>query len=219
MKISRTWIAAGLCGVLCALSACSSGSSFVRQGYDFRSVGKVAVLLQSSVGNPAQQAEIADLFAMQVLSKGYDVIDRANIADLTKEAAFQNTSGIASQEGRAKLAIRNVSAVIVTNVSRLGDEIAMTSKMVDVQSGTLLWAGEGTGSLKSWLAPVGGALLGAGAVGGSMIGNTQGAIIGGIAGAAAGGVAGAALAPNDAQLLRKVIEKTCRGLPSLMVRQ
>jgi hypothetical protein len=218
------------------------------------------VLVTIGVGNPAQQQEIADLFAMQVLQNGYDVIDRANLADLAKEAEIQNAAGITSPEGRAKLAIHNVSAVIVVNVStpyayavppssesywvrghwrphygawawepghwevrqrpgytaESGEDISMTAKMVDVQTGTLLWAGEGTGSLRSGLASFGGTLLGAGAgaVVGSAIGRTGGAIIGGIAGALAGGTAGEVLQPNLAQLLRSVIEKTCKGLPA-----
>jgi len=217
MRIWRITAALVACGAVCALTACASGSSFVRPGYDFHSVGKVAVVLTSNVGNSAVQAEIADLFAMHLLSKGYDVIDRANIADLMKEAEFQNASGITSPEGRAKLAIHNVSAVVVTNVSQLGDEISMTAKMVDVESGSVLWAGEGTGSLKRWLGPIGGGLLGAGAgaVTGAVIGGTRGAIIGGVAGGAGGAVVGETLQPNEAKLLRKVITKTCRKLPSL----
>ena len=264
MKNSRDWRIVGLCGILSTLTACSSGSSFVKPGYDFRSVGKVAVLLTMSVGNPAQQQEIADLFARQILRKGYDMIDRSNIADLAREAEFQNASGITSPEGRAKLAIRNVSAVIVVNVSakayevplrsepcwvggywrlRVGtgysdpgwepghfevqerpgasdirEDISMTGKMVDVQTGTLLWAGEGTGSLKSGLATFDGALLGAraGAVAGSAIGKTPGVVIGGVADALAGGTVGAALEQDFAQLLRSVIAKTCKGLPARM---
>ena len=84
MKKFRTWAIVALCGLLGALTACSSGTSFVRPGYDFNTVGKVAVLISMNAGNPPQQQEIADLFAMQVLQKGYDVIDRANLADLTQ---------------------------------------------------------------------------------------------------------------------------------------
>jgi hypothetical protein len=116
VKKFRTWRIVALCGLLVALTACSSGTSFVKPGYNFNSVGKVAVLISMNAGSSAQQQEIADLFAMQVLKKGYDVIDRANLADLTNEAAFQNTSGITSPEGRKKLEIHNVSAVIVVNV-------------------------------------------------------------------------------------------------------
>jgi hypothetical protein len=248
-----------LCGALVALTACSSGSSFVRPGYNFNSVGKVAVLISMNAGSPPQQQEIADLFAMRILQKGYEVIDRANLAELAREAEFQNASGMTSPEGRAKLAIHNVSAVIVVNVStpntyevppssesywvrghwrpayggwvwepghwevrtrpgyvaENGEDISMTAKMVDVQTGALLWAGEGTGSLKSGLSTFGGALLGAGAgaVVGSAIGKTGGAVIGGVAGALAGGTAGAALEQDMAKLLRSVIEKTCKGLP------
>jgi hypothetical protein len=92
----------------------------------------------------------------------------------------------------------------------------MTAKMMDVQSGTLLWAGEGTGSLKSGLATLGGTVLGvgAGAVLGSAVGKTGGAIVGGIAGGLAGNVAGAALEQDLARLMRSVIAKTCKGLPA-----
>jgi hypothetical protein len=256
----RTWAIVALCGLLGALTACSSGSSFVRPGYDFNTVGKVAVLTSVNAGNPAQQQEIADLFAQQILMKGYDVIDRANLSDLANEAAFQNSSGITSPESREKLRIHNVSAVIVVNVStpntyevppssesywvpghwrpdyaggwmwepghwevrqrpgyvaQNGEDISITAKMLDVQTGTLLWAGEGTGDLKGGLATFGGAVLGAGAGAAiGSIGNTTGAIVGGVAGALAGGTAGAVLQPNMAQLLRSVIRKTCRDLPA-----
>jgi hypothetical protein len=260
VKKFRTWAIVALCGLLGALTACSSGTSFVKPDYDFNTVGRVAVLISMNAGNPGQQQEIADLFAMQVLQKGYDVVDRANLADLINEAAFQNESGITSPEMRAKLAIRNVSAVVVVNVStpstymvppssesywvrghwrpdyyggwvwepghwevrqrpgyvaQNGEDISITAKMLDVQTGSLLWAGEGTGSLKSGLTTLGGALVGAagGALLGSAIGNTRGAIIGGVAGALGGGVAGSALEQDLAQLIRSVIEKTCRGLP------
>jgi outer membrane lipoprotein SlyB len=256
VKKSGAWMVVALCAAACALSGCVSGSSYTKPGYDFHSAGKVAVIVTSAVGDPAQQQEIADLFAMQVLSKGYDVIDRANIADLTKEAEFQNASGITSPEGRAKLAIHNVSSVIVVNVvspnagpryvrvrgywywayggwvwypshwvlvnpGGPAEDVSMTAKMVDVQTGTLLWVGEGSGSLKGGLAPVGGELLGAGAgaVAGAVIGGTRGAILGGLAGVLTCGVAGAALEPSAAELLRKVIARTCEGLPSLAPKQ
>jgi len=221
MGNKKTWAIVALCGLLVVLTACSSGSSFVRPGYNFSAVDKVAVLMSMNVGTLAQQQEIADLFAMQVLKKGYDVIDRANLADLTREAEFQNSSGITSPEGRKKLAIDNVSTVIVVNVSSpsfVNDEdISITAKMLDVRTGTLLWAGEGTGSLKSGLATFGGAVLGAGAgaVTGGLIGRgATGAVVGGVAGALGGGALGAALEENTAQLMRSVIEKTCRGLPA-----
>ncbi len=262
MKKYRTCGIVALCGFLGALTACSSGTSFVRPGYDFNTVGKVAVLISINAGNPAQQQEIADLFAMQILQKGYDVIDRANLQDLAKEAWFQNTSGITSPEARAKLQIHNVSAVIVVNVStpnsyevppssesywvrghwrpaygggwvwepghwevrerpgyaaENGEDISITAKMLDVQTGSLLWAGEGTGSLKSGLATFSGVILGAGvgAVAGGLIGRgTTGAVVGGVAGALGGGAVGSALEENMAQLIRSVIEKTCRGLPA-----
>jgi uncharacterized protein YcfJ len=50
---------------------------------------------------------------------------------------------------------------------------------------------------------------------GGLIGRgATGAVVGGVAGALGGGTLGAALEENTAQLMRSVIEKTCRGLPA-----
>lgn len=233
---SRAWMIITLCGVLSVTTACSSDSSFVRPGYDFRSVGKVAVFLKMNAGNAVQRQELADLFAMHVLQKGYDVIDRAPLADLSNEAAFQNAFGMTSPDGRAKLAAHKVSAVIVVNVqmptseswrARYGytdvtaEDITMTAQMSDVQNGTLLWEGKGSITLDMVLEDYGIALEGAQTE--SAVGKTTVPVIGGItgaqasgriAGAQASGTAGAALDPKIAEFLRSLIEKTCEALPT-----
>jgi hypothetical protein len=212
------------------LTACSSDSNFVNPGYDFRSVGKVAVLLTMNAGDAVQQQEVADMFAVYVLQKNYDVMDRANLADLSNEAALRDASGIAGPQGRAKLAGHGISAVIVVHVhmptgehwrARYGyadeDEmdITITARMLDVQTGALLWSGKATDAVPTGMAMSGSPLLGGGAgeAAGPVSAKTAGLVIGGSAGAPAGGAAGAALEPDMAQLLRSVIEDTCKELP------
>jgi hypothetical protein len=225
---SRAWMIVTLCGVLGALTACSSDSGFVKPGYDFRSVGKVAALVTMNAGNPAQRQEVADLFAIHVLQKGYDVVDRAPLADLGNEAAFQDASGITSPEGRKKLATHKLSVVIVANVhmptheswrakygytDETAEDITMTAQMFDVEAGTLLWAGHGRITLDIVLEDYGIALPKAGAATRSAAEKALVPVIGGIAGAQAGGTVGAALEPDITRLLHSLIERTCKDLP------
>ena len=139
MRYSRFACAMVVLALLVGLLGCASGSSFVRPGYDFTSLGKIAVVCETKGLSRSQQQEVADLFAMEILRRGYDLIDRVNIEQIMNEAEFQTASGITSPEGRVKLAIHNVSGLITTNVSALGEEISMTSKMIDVETGTVLW--------------------------------------------------------------------------------
>ncbi|MGO8702211.1 MAG: hypothetical protein ACLQVA_00220 [Candidatus Brocadiia bacterium] len=226
LKHFRTWTILALCAGLGALTACST--TFVKPGYDFQSVGKVAVLITMNAGTPEQQQQVADLFALHVLQKNYDVVDRPKLADLTREAAFQSASGITSPEGRAKLARDKVSAVIVVNVhmpvgehwrERYGyadeDEVDITLKaqMLDVRTGTLLWSGEGVVTLNAVMEAYG--IEAPPAVPGVPVEEKPPApVIGGIAGAAPGATAGEALQPEMAKYIRTVIERTCEELPA-----
>jgi len=198
---------------------CSSGSSFVRADYDFKTVGKIGVVCESKVLKAEEKKEVADLFAAEVLKKGFAVVDRANLDQMMQETEFQNESGVTSDAAKAKLAVANIQAMVIVNVSQFTDDVAMTAKMVKVGDGDLLWMGEGTGSLNSGMATITGALIGAGAGAGAgqAVGkNTEGTVIGGVAGAAGGALIGHALEPKKAELTRKVIAKTCKDMPSLL---
>jgi len=204
--------------IVLLLAGCAAGSSFVRPGYDFRSLGKVGVVVSESPAvNSGQRKELADLFAMDLLQRGFDVVDRSNLSQLFDEQIFRNESDIASPEGRSQLRIHNISGMVVVNVSELGQRISMTAKLIDVDSGSLLWMGEGTGDLKRGLTTLTGLVAGSatGAGVGSAAGGPSGTRIGGVAGAATGGIVGYGLEPNEAQLARRVIKKICRDLPYL----
>lgn len=209
--------------LLLLFSACATGSGFVHPKANFKKVGRLAVVVNSDKLNETEKKETADLFSMALLQKGFMVIDRANIDQILSEAEFQNTSELTSGEGAAKLRIHNVKSLVVVNVSSAGTEVSMTAKMTLLETGSLVWVGEGTGDSKSGLAALGGALFGggAGAAAGSAVsgGSGTGTAIGAGAGAAAGAVAGKALEPSKKKLFREVIEKTTASLPSLVAAQ
>jgi hypothetical protein len=202
--------------LLLSSMACSRGTSFIKPGYDFSQVGKIAAFVESQNLSDPQCRETSDLFAMELLKRGWDVIDRANLDGIIAESEFQNTSGLTSPLGRQQLAIHNVGALILANIPQFGDQISMTAKMVDVQSGSILWIGEGTAKRQGTLAGVGGAMAGAavGAAAGYGISRSgSGAAIGGVAGGAAGAFTGAALTPSEAELFRKLIRKVTEDMP------
>ena len=207
------------CVTAAILTGCATGNSFVRPGHNFKETGRVAVLTNSSVLTDEQKKEIADLFSMEMLKRGYDVVDRANLDQIMTEVSFQNESGLTSSDGRSKLAVKNIKATVLVNVTEFGDKVSMTAKMVDVGTGSLLWMGEGTGSLKSGLGTLTGAVLGAavGTAAGHQVKHSGSSrLAGAAAGGLVGGIAGKALEPEQANLVRKVINKVTEELPSLI---
>ncbi|QQE12614.1 glycine zipper 2TM domain-containing protein [Planctomycetota bacterium] len=205
---------------VCALMfGCASGESFTSSNMRFDALGRIGVVVSdgSDVLGKMQRKEVADLFGMQLMKKGYSIADRANLEEVITEVDFQQSSGITSGR-KEKLRIKNINTMLVVNVSEFGERISMTAKMSDVSSGELLWMGEGNGSLKKGLGTIGGGLVGglSGAVLGSQFDDKNtGTAIGAGAGVAAGALVGNALEPEQAKLARKVIQKMTRDLPTV----
>ena len=195
------------------VSGCASGEGYVRQGYNFGQVNKIAIVdVTGYVRGEVAKNQVADFFAMELLKKGYAPIERNQVQSVLEEQQFQ-AGDISSPEGAAQAGrILNVPAAVIINVSESsGEEIAMTAKMVDVEDGSILWIGSGSGSTGKTLGTIVGAAAGA-AVGIAVAGEDD-QVVGGIAGGVLGGVGGRALTPEKAQLSRKVVGKVCENLP------
>ena len=202
--------------VLVVVTGCATGSSFVKPGYDFSTLNKVALVEVSGANNrEVVQNEIADLFAMELLKRGFDVVERTQVEKILKEQGFQTSGATSALDPTEMGRILNVDAIVIVNVSELGEHISMTAKMTDVETGSILWIGEGTGKVTSGVGALTGALIGAGA--GAAIGHQvkvgTGTTVGAIGGGLAGGIAGHALEPTLARAFRKVVKKVARGMP------
>jgi hypothetical protein len=202
------------------IGGCSSGESYVKAGYDFAGLDKIAIVdVQGDVAGEAAKNQIADFFGMELMKKGYTPVERAQVQSLLKEHEFQ-ASDLTTDEGAARAGrILNVPVVLVVNIPNFGEEISMTAKMLDVEDGTVLWMGSGLGSTGRTLATIAGAA--GGAVAGVAIagGETDDRTVGGIAGGVLGGVAGRALSPQKAQKAQEIIKKMCKSLPHRFPRQ
>jgi len=213
-----------ICTLLAALivggCATGKGESYVRADYDFGKLTKVAVIeVSGAVRGDAVKDQISDFFKMELVKKGYTVVERAQVQSLLKEQEFQ-ASDITSDEGAAKAGkILNVPAVMLVNIPTYKEDMNMTAKIIDVEDGSILWIGSGSGSTGRTLSTIAGAAGGAavGAVLGG--GDTRDRVAGGVIGGVLGGVAGHALSPQQAEQVKKIIKKVCENLPSRVVRQ
>jgi len=206
-----------LAALLAGGCATGKGESFMRAGFDFSKLDKVAVLeVSGAVYGDAAKNQISDFFAMELLKKGYTPVERAQVQTLLKEQKFQATD-VTSAEGAAQAGrILNVPAVMLVNIPTYEEEMNMTAKMIDVEDASILWVGSGSGGTGKTLSTIFGAAAGAGA--GALVagGETDDKVLGAVVGGVLGGVAGRALSPQQAEQVQKIIKKVCAELPPRM---
>ena len=183
------------------------GQSFSRVGYNFSTIDKVAIVaVEGTLRSEPAKNQIADLFAMELLKKGYAPKERANVAALLMEQGFQ-ASELITEAGAAEAGkILNVPAVLIINVPHFGDEIFISAKMVDIEDGSILWLGSGSGKIGGF-----GSLWGAGA---SV--SSEEELFGGIgiAGGVLGGAENLPLSPKEIERAQRIIRRMCSTLPS-----
>jgi hypothetical protein len=167
-----------------------------------------------AVHGEAAKNQIGDFFVMELLKKGYAPVERAQVQSLLNEQDFQ-ASDITSSEGVAKVGeILNVPAVLIINIPNYDEEMSMTVKMVDVEDGSILWMGSGSGSTGRLLGTIVGGTVGA--VAGGAIAGEGNEVVGAVAGGVLGGVAGQAMSPQEATKAQEIVKKLCRSLPNRM---
>jgi hypothetical protein len=151
---------------------------------------------------------------MELMKKGYTVVERSQVKALLKEQEFQ-ASDLASDQGAAKAGqILNVPAVMTIDIPKYSKEkMSMSAKLIDVETAAILWIGNGEGNTGRTAATIVGAVAGVAAGAALGGGDTGDRVIGGVLGGAAGGAAGYLLSPDQAKVVRKVVAKVADSLP------
>ena len=187
------------------------GESFSRVGYNFSMLDKVAIVaVEGAVKSETAKNQIADLFAMELLKKGFAPLERTQVKALLEEQQLQ-ASDLITEVGAAQAGkILNVPAVIIINLPHFGDEIFISAKMVDIEDGTILWLGSGSSKTGRLLSTLSFGALGSGA----SVGSEEDELFGGVTGGALGGAAGYALSPKETEQAQRIIRRMCRTLPS-----
>ncbi len=187
------------------IGGCSSGraESYSRAGYNFSMLDSVAVVaVEGALQSEAARNQIAEYFEMELLKKGYAPKEWTNISAALEEQEVQ-ASDLNTDVGIVEAGeIINVSAILIVNVPRFGDEIAMTAKLVDIQDeATILWIGSGTIKIKGLFDF--GSLWGAGR-------REENELFGGMM----GNVTTYGLSPKEAEKAQRLIRRMCKTLPS-----
>jgi len=202
-----------LTAAVLTITGCTTTESQARIGYDFSTLDKVAVIsVEGILRGEAAKNQISDFVVLELLKKGYAPVERSQVQSILKEHEFQasdlTSNTTAAQAGK----ILNVPAVIIINVPKFDDQMSMTAKLIDVEDGSILWIGSGTGSTGKLLGTIAGAAVGV--VAGVAVSGESDETIGAVAGGVLGGVAGQALAPQEATKAKEIISKMCKDLPA-----
>ncbi|HNS19770.1 MAG TPA: glycine zipper 2TM domain-containing protein [Sedimentisphaerales bacterium] len=214
--MKAVWISVLLAVVAAAGCASSEAESQAVVGYDFGKIDKIAIVeVTGKVYGDAAKNKISNLVTMALMKKGYAFIERREVQALLKEQQFQ-ASDMTTEAGAARAGqFLNVPAVMLIEIPKFRDgKIDMTAKLVDVENGTILWLGSGSGSTNKTLGTIAGAAAGA-AIGAAVAGgDSSDRWLGAAVGAAAGGITGYALTPSEEKQVMKVVKKVVKGFPS-----
>ena len=194
--------------------ASQKGESYAMPGFNFSTLEKVAILdVSGAVRGDAAKNQIGDFFAMELVKRGYQPVERAEVQKLLKEQEFQ-ASDITSDSGAAEAGkILNVPAVLLVNIPTYKEEMNMTAKIINVEDGGILWVGSASGSTGKTLSTIVGAAAGAAVGAVAAGGDTSDRVAGGVIGGVLGDVAGNALSPQQAEQVQKLIKKLCEEMP------
>ncbi len=199
------WIGIGIVGFI--IAGCATGSAVVSPRFyetNPDAIGVVAIRGDISRGAPENQVD--DFFSMELMAKGYRVIERRRVQSILAEQNFQH-SDRTSAEGAAEMGrILNVPAVAMLDVHVDGEKVSMTCRIVDTQTAEVIFIGGGRGGSGQRLATVAGAIGGAAA---GMQMSDRAAIAGGVL----GGTAGHTLSPQAARVVQRAIQEAIKDLP------
>ncbi|HZM01264.1 MAG TPA: hypothetical protein VFD43_13540 [Planctomycetota bacterium] len=211
------WTLALTLFALPGLAACSTtnAESYWSKTYDINKLRAIAIVDGNNpTFNVTTRQALVDTFQMEFFKRGWNVIERSNIEKAMDEMDFQNKDITAEADRKQLGSVLNVQALVVINVAKTGEDLALTAKMMDVATGELIWSGSGEGSVNKGMSTWGGALAGAavGAVVGHNTGSGAagtGAVIGGVL----GGTAGYAMTPSETENAKKVVAEVCESIP------
>lgn len=198
--------------VALCLHGCATGDSVVSPAFHTMRPASIAIVdVSGDIRGDAPKNQVSDFFAMELLRKGYRVIDREGVDKLLSEQQFQRSEVTSADEAARMGEILNVPAVALLNVRLSGEKVILTGRLVATETAEILWIGAGRGGTGQMVATIGGAVAGAAA--GSQVGGGSGRTAATIAGGVLGGFAGHALAPQEARIVQRAVRQMTDDLP------
>ena len=191
-------------------SGCISRKSSFRSSYDFNSVEKVAIVaIEGDVKSETAKDQIADFFAMELLDNGYSPIALAQVRQRLEEQELEPGDLTTIEAATEAGLILKVPVVLIVNIPRFDEELTMTAKMIDVEDGSIIWMGKGTGSTGRSSS---GLLMGV-ITGGNTSSSQENDLMTGPIAELFGGEAEPALTPEEEQRIQRIVRSICSSLP------
>jgi TolB-like protein len=156
--MSKKIFAMTLLGMILTLSGCGGGSltnSFMRKDASLAGIQTIAVLPFESHGGGTGAERIREFTMTQVLATGmFDVLDKGRVDAAMREEAIDPGVPIDAATLRRLGQALKVQAFILGSVEEVNEsrgnasfpEITLTLRLVDSETGTLLWQASGRGS-------------------------------------------------------------------------
>ncbi len=155
--------------VLLILSGCATATSYTKPGVNWADYRKIAVTRLDCVFDPAAGQEVADIVAIEFIKKGYDVIERSQLRAILSEEEL-SMIGL-TESSKLQLELKGIKGVVIGSLSRydcrpdkapifwMGSaigvlntnncQVSLSLKILDVQSGEVVWAANGAHSLNA----------------------------------------------------------------------
>jgi hypothetical protein len=137
------------------LMLCVGGCSILNRGsnyanYDLSGIDKIAIVaVTGQVENNEAKAQVADLFIIELLNKGYEPIRLAQSRSKIEAIAKSENLSI-SPDGYDQMGqILQVPAVLVINVPYIDEEISISAQIIDSKVGSVLWMGQDFGDINT----------------------------------------------------------------------
>ena len=146
IKVMRNLIFVFIVSVI-FISGCITESRSYSSGYDFSNVDKIAIVaVTGQIDGDMAQNQVADLFAMELLGKGYAPIRLAQVKASTKLMTESQEVPEILQSSYIELGqIFKVPAVLVVDIPYYEDEIFVTTNLINVADGSIIWMSKASG--------------------------------------------------------------------------
>jgi TolB-like protein len=151
----KTTKAVALLTTLMLVGGCASGKGYVKTGFDFSALAKIAVIdVQGDIKTDAAKNQVADLFEAELIKKGYTLMERTRAQTLLKEQQSQTLDLAGPRDAARAGLILDVPAVLVIDIPELGGQMTITAKMIDTETGGILWMADDSGGIGAKLAAI-----------------------------------------------------------------
>ena len=155
--------------LLFAICGCATAECYRKPDVDFSKYKRCAVVRFHCSSNPSVGQEVADAIALEFMKKGYNVIESSQLEAVLDEEDLR-LYGL-TESNKSALRLAGVSAIITGSVSRynchpssapiyyMGTLLGVMNtnnchcsvslKMIDVYTGEVLWAANGSHSVNA----------------------------------------------------------------------